>query len=77
MATHDTIPGVSRAARQRRQEAWERGAAWYAADHTLKRALADATDLDEYERYLFLLGIAQTLTAAARDIAGIDRPKED
>lgn len=75
----DTIPDVSRAARQRRQEAWARGAAWCADQHLVPRALAAAQQAQwasEEEQYLFLLGIANTLTAAGRDIAGLDRRKD-
>jgi hypothetical protein len=80
MATQNTIPDISRAARQRRQEAWERGAAWCQGEHLVKRALAAVQETQwasEEEQYLFLLGIANTLTAAGRDIAGIDRRKDD
>jgi hypothetical protein len=63
------------AAREQRQAAWQGGVEWCAGDHLVRRALADCPHEDDYARFLFLQGIADTLTAAGRNLAGLDARK--
>lgn len=70
-----TIPDTTRAARDHRQAAWQLGVDWCVAQRIAKQALAaldTAAMADPYDRYLFLLGVANTLTALGREIAELD-----
>ena len=65
----------SRAARERRQMFWEKGKE-YAATIPLPATIHDLGVLhvmDEQDTYYFLLGVADTVYAAARDLAGLDQ----
>jgi len=70
------IPNMTRAARDRREADWQAGVDWCGSEHLVKRAVAAAGARDDEGRYLFLQGVAQTLLATGRDIAGIDVRKE-
>lgn len=72
----DEALDMNRAKRKERQQSWEAGVAWCGEDRLIARALAAAGERDAEGQYLFLLGVAQTLSAAGRDIAGIDTRKE-
>jgi hypothetical protein len=56
----------------RRQEAWQAGQDWCRVERLVPRAKAASADLSPYHRHLFFDGVAQVLSAAGRDIAGID-----
>lgn len=71
-----TIPDMTKAARDRRQAAWQDGADWCTDQRLARRALADCLHVDPYDRSLFLQGIANELTAAGRKLAGLN-PLED
>ncbi len=71
----ETIPDISRAARARRQDDWQAGTDWCARERLTKRALAACAERTPYGQHLFLQGVAQTLTAAGRDVAGLDTRK--
>ena len=64
----------SRVARERRQAVWQGGkdfAIGSVVDAALGASILYAGD--PYEQYLFLLGIADHLTAVGRDLAGLDQ----
>lgn len=64
----------SRAARERRQAAWQAGKD-YAIGAVVEAALGASVIYagDPYDQYLFLQGIADHLTAVGRDLAGLDQ----
>ncbi len=68
----ETIPDISRAARAARQAAWQAGWDWAGHERLVKAALGACDGLDDAGRYLFLIGVANALTSAARDLAGLD-----
>ena len=63
----------SRAARERRQAAWQagKGYAGRVAEDALGASILYATGPSD--QYLFLQGIADHLTAVGRDLAGLDQ----
>lgn len=69
----DTIPDVSRAARQQRQDDWEAGVAWCHSERLIKRATALSDGRTPYGQFLFFQGIADALIAHGREVAGLDR----
>lgn len=69
----ETMPDIAPGARQQRQDDWQAGVDWCASERLTKRALAACAERTPYGQYLFLQGIANTLTAAGRDVAGLDR----
>ncbi len=69
----ETMPDISPTARQQRQDDWQAGTDWCARERLTKRALAACTERTPYGQHLFMQGIANTLTAAGRDAADLDR----
>lgn len=70
----ETMPDISREARARRQEHWQAGWDWAGRERLVKRALAECGEIaDDEARYLFLIGIANALTSAGRDLVGLDQ----
>lgn len=63
---------MTRAARQRQQDAWQAGVDWCARERLVRRARAACADLRPYDQHLFLQGVCNILTAEGRKIAGLD-----
>ncbi len=72
-----TVPDITPQARERRQAAWQSGVDWCEDKRLVRRALAECRHEDPYDRFLFLQGIANSLTAAGRDLAALDTRKAE